>query len=149
MNRGGDSPTPNPVAQPSAVARFAWERRCRAKGAAMNKLGWAVVATVASAVLFFFGTGLDPVPELAWVAPLPILLLAPRVSGAAALACAFAAYLAGSTGSWSYFWHSLAVPRPAALAILGGSALLFALSTGLFRLLVRRGNRFLAALAAP
>ncbi|MFJ9784605.1 acyltransferase [Amycolatopsis sp. NPDC101161] len=109
----------------------------------------AILATTASALLFFFGTGLDPVPELAWLAPLPILLLAPRVHGGIALLCAFAAYLAGSAGSWSYFWHSLAVPRPAALAILGGSALLFALSTGLFRLLVRRGNRFLAALAAP
>ncbi|MEU8638006.1 acyltransferase [Amycolatopsis sp. NPDC048633] len=115
----------------------------------MNKLGWAVVATVASAALFFFGTGLDPVPELAWLAPLPILLLAPRVPGAAALGCAFVAYLAGSTGTWSYFWHSLAVPRPAAIGILGGSALLFALSTGLFRLLVRRDHGFLAALAAP
>ncbi|MGW3997956.1 acyltransferase [Amycolatopsis sp. NPDC004772] len=115
----------------------------------MNKLGWAVVATVGSAVLFFFGTGLDPVPELAWAAPLPILLLAPRVPGAAAMACAFAAYLAGSAGSWSYFWHSLSVPRPAAIAILGGSALLFALATGLFRLLVRRGHGLLAAIAAP
>ncbi|MGW4063622.1 nitrilase-related carbon-nitrogen hydrolase [Amycolatopsis sp. NPDC004747] len=115
----------------------------------MNKLGWAVVATVTSAVLFFFGTGLDPVPELAWVAPLPILLLAPRVPGAAALACAFVAYAAGSSGSWSYFWHSLAVPRPAAVAILAGSALLFASATGLFRLLVRRGHGALAALAAP
>ncbi|WP_086850203.1 acyltransferase [Amycolatopsis kentuckyensis] len=115
----------------------------------MNKLGWAVVATVTSAVVFFFGTGLDPVPELAWLAPLPILLLAPRVSGAAAMACAFVAYAAGSSGSWSYFWHSLAVPRPAAIAILGGSALLFALATGLFRVLVRRGNGLLAAVAAP
>ncbi len=115
----------------------------------MNKLGWAVVATVASAVLFFFGTGLDPVPELAWFAPLPVLLLAPRVPGAAALGCAVTAYLAGSAGTWSYFWHSLAVPRPAAIGILGGSALLFALAVGLFRLLVRRGHGFLAALAAP
>jgi apolipoprotein N-acyltransferase len=115
----------------------------------MSKLGWAIVATAASAVLFFFGTGLDPVPELAWFAPLPILLLAPRVPGAAALLCAFTAYLAGSAGSWSYFWHSLAVPRPAAIAILGGSAVLFALATGLFRLLVRRRHGFLAALAAP
>ncbi|MEV6624459.1 acyltransferase [Amycolatopsis sp. NPDC051106] len=115
----------------------------------MNKLGWAVVATVASAVLFFFGTGLDPVPELAWLAPLPVLLLAPRVPGVPALGCAFIAYLAGSAGSWSYFWHSLAVPRPAAIGILGGSALLFALAAGLFRLLVRRGHGFLAALAAP
>jgi apolipoprotein N-acyltransferase len=115
----------------------------------MTKLGWAIVATVGSAVLFFFGTGLDPVPELAWVAPLPILLLAPRVPGAAAMACAFLAYLAGSAGSWNYFWHSLSIPRPAAIGILGGSALLFALSTGLFRLLVRRGHGFLAAFAAP
>ncbi|WP_410615542.1 acyltransferase [Amycolatopsis sp. lyj-109] len=115
----------------------------------MSKLGWAVVATIASAALFFFGTGLDPVPELAWLAPLPIFLLAPRVPGAAAVAAAFVAYLAGSAGSWSYFWHSLAIPRPAAIAILGGSALLFALSTGLFRLLVRRGHGLPAALAAP
>ncbi|ADJ43086.1 apolipoprotein N-acyltransferase [Amycolatopsis mediterranei S699] len=115
----------------------------------MNKLGWALVATVASAVLFFFGTGLDPVPELAWLAPLPVLLLAPRVPGAAAMACAFVAYLAGSAGSWSYFWHSLSIPRPAAIGILGGSALLFALSAGLFRVLVRRGHGLPAALAAP
>ncbi|MDQ7805755.1 acyltransferase [Amycolatopsis sp. A133] len=109
----------------------------------------AILATVASALLFFFGTGLDPLPELAWLAPLPVLLLAPRVSGVAAFACAFAAYLAGSAGSWSYFWHSLSIPRPAALGILGGSAVLFAASTLLFRLLVRRGHGFLAALAAP
>ncbi|MGW3963186.1 acyltransferase [Amycolatopsis sp. NPDC005003] len=115
----------------------------------MNKLGWAVAATAASAVLFFFGTGLAPVPELAWAAPLPILLLAPRIPGVAALACAFVAYAAGSSGSWSYFWHSLAIPRPAAVAILGGSALLFALATGLFRVLVRRGHGLLAALSAP
>jgi apolipoprotein N-acyltransferase len=115
----------------------------------MNKLGWAVVATVASAVLFFFGTGLDPVPELAWVAPLPILALATRVPGAATLACAFAAYLAGSTGSWSYFWHSLSIPRPAAIAILGGSALLFAVCAGLFGLLVRRNHAVLGTVAAP
>ncbi|MEU0535968.1 nitrilase-related carbon-nitrogen hydrolase [Amycolatopsis tolypomycina] len=115
----------------------------------MNKLGWAMAATVTSAVLFFFGTGLAPVPELAWLAPLPILLLAPRVPGAAAMACAFVAHLAGSAGSWTYFWHSLAIPRPAAIAILGGSALLFALSAGLFRLLVRRGHGLLASLAAP
>ncbi|RSD16550.1 nitrilase-related carbon-nitrogen hydrolase [Amycolatopsis eburnea] len=109
----------------------------------------AILATVASAVLFFFGTGLDPLPELAWLAPLPIFLLAPRVHGGIALASAFTAYLAGSAGSWSYFWHSQSIPRPAALAILGGSAVLFALSAGLFGLLVRRGHGFLAALAAP
>ncbi|WP_318307670.1 nitrilase-related carbon-nitrogen hydrolase [Amycolatopsis solani] len=109
----------------------------------------AILATIASAVLFFFGTGLDPVPELAWLAPLPIFLLAPRVHGGVALASAFTAYLAGSTGSWSYFWHSQSIPRPAALAILGGSAVLFALSAGLFGRLVRRGHGLLAALAAP
>ncbi|MEV4056119.1 acyltransferase [Amycolatopsis sp. NPDC049688] len=109
----------------------------------------ALLATAASALLFFFGTGLDPLPELAWLAPLPVLLLAPRVHGGIALLTAFTAYLAGSAGSWSYFWHSQSVPRPAALGILGGSALLFALSATLFRLLVRRGHGFLAALAAP
>jgi apolipoprotein N-acyltransferase len=110
--------------------------------------GWPIAATVASGLLFFFGTGMDPVPELAWCAPLPILLLAPRVSGVTALLCAFVAYAAGSIPSWSYFWHSLSVPRPAGIAILAGSALLFALATGLFRLLVRRHHAVLAVLAA-
>ncbi|WP_103348220.1 acyltransferase [Amycolatopsis sp. CA-128772] len=109
----------------------------------------AIVATLASALLFFFGTGLDPLPELAWLAPLPVLLLAPRVHGGIALLCAFTAYLAGSVGSWSYFWHSQSIPRPAALGILGGSAVLFALSATLFRLLVRCGHGLPAALAAP
>ena len=111
--------------------------------------GWPILATVVSAALFSFGTGLDPVAELTWLAPLPVLLVAPRVRGATALTCAFVAYLAGSVGSWSYFWHSLAIPRPAALGILGGSAVLFALITGLFRLLLRRGHPFLAVVAAP
>lgn len=115
----------------------------------MTKTVWVLVATAVSGVLFFFGTGLDPVPELAWLAPLPIFLLAPRVPGAAAFTCAFAAHLGGSTGTWSYFWHSLSVPRPAGIAIIGGSALLFAVSVTLFRLLVRRGHGFLAALTAP
>jgi apolipoprotein N-acyltransferase len=116
----------------------------------MRKLGpgWPIAATVASGVLFFCGTGLDPVAELAWFAPLPVLLLAPRVSGVTASFCAFVAYAAGSTNTWSYFWHSLAVPRPAAIAILGGSTLLFTLAVGLFRLLVRRRHAVLAVLAA-
>jgi apolipoprotein N-acyltransferase len=115
----------------------------------MTKAGQAVVATAASGLLFFFGTGLHPVPELAWPAPLPIFLLAPRVPGAAAFTCALVAHLAGGSGSWSYFWQSLSVPRPAGIAILGGGALLFAASVTLFRLLVRRGHGLLAALAAP
>ncbi len=116
----------------------------------MSRLGpgWPIAAIVASGVVFFFGTGLDPVAALAWFAPLPILLLAPRVSGVTAALCAFVAYAAGSTGTWSYFWHSLAVPRPAAIAILAGSAVLFALAVSLFRLLVRRRHAVLAVLAA-
>src|SRR3954466_7392687 len=96
MNRGGASPTPNPVVRPSALARFACDGRCRTKGAVMNKLGWAVVATVTSAVLFFFGTGLDPVPELAWLAPLPVPPLAPRLPPPATLRCAVLRHPPGS-----------------------------------------------------
>ena len=49
------------------------------------------LATVCvTAALFFFGNGLAPVWWLTWLAPLPALVLAPRVSKLAAFAVAFA-----------------------------------------------------------
>ncbi|MEU6409509.1 nitrilase-related carbon-nitrogen hydrolase [Microbispora sp. NPDC046933] len=105
-----------------------------------------------SAPAFFNGTGLSPVPAVAWIAPLGVFLLAPRVTARWSAAVAFAAYLAGTAGSWDYLLRprpSLAIPLPAALSIIIGGSALFALTTLLFRALVVRGLVTLAAFAAP
>ncbi|MGW4486748.1 nitrilase-related carbon-nitrogen hydrolase [Amycolatopsis sp. NPDC004368] len=114
-----------------------------------RRLGTAVVATVASGVLVHFGLGFEPVAVLAWLAPLPVLLLAPRTRAWVACGAAFVAYLGGSAGSWHYFLNSLALPLPAALAILLGTPVLFAATVALFRRLVRVGRPVLATVATP
>ena len=53
----------------------------------------AVLAAATSATLFYFGTGLRPMPWCTWLAPLPVLVLAPRVSARTAFTAACAAWL--------------------------------------------------------
>ena len=122
-------------------------------GADRARRAVAVFATlVSSAQAFLIGTGLSPVPAVAWLAPLTVFLLAPRVSARWSAAVAFAAYLAGTAGSWDYLLRprpSLAIPLPAALSITVGGSVLFALTALLFRALIVRGLVTLAAFAAP
>ena len=71
-----------------------------------RRIAVAAGAAVLSAALFYFGTGMRPVPWLTWLAPLPVLLLAPRVG--ARIACC-AAGPRGSSGGrmWDYFLGTL------------------------------------------
>lgn len=106
----------------------------------------APLAVVLSAVLFYFGTGLAPVPVLTWLAPLPILLLAPRVSAGTAAWTSFTAFLLGTANSWVFQLHSHDEPMvPVGLVINLGSAVTFLLAVLLFRALVRSGWPLLAA----
>ncbi len=45
---------------------------------------FVVVAGLASAGLLYFGTGLHPTWWLLWLAPVPVLAIAPRLPGSAA-----------------------------------------------------------------
>lgn len=112
-----------------------------------------VAAVLVSAVLFYFGTGVGPggptIAVLAWIAPMPVLLAAPRVSGWAASGAAFAAFFLGTTNSWAYYLSSHDIPLPIGAAISVGTSLMFALVAWLFRALLRRGLVFLAVIAAP
>lgn len=105
-------------------------------------------AVAASAVLFFFGTGMSPVAVLTWVAPLPIMLLAPRVPTRTAIAAAFVAYLLGTTNSWAFQLRSHDVPFvPMGIVIDVGMSLVFTASVWAFRRTYRRP--LLAAFTAP
>ncbi|GAA1692090.1 apolipoprotein N-acyltransferase [Nonomuraea maheshkhaliensis] len=110
---------------------------------------YSLMALAASAGLFFLGTGFAPIPALTWLAPLPILWLASRVSGRAAYSVAFLAYLLGQAGQIEFFLRTPSVPLPIGMLIVAGSSLLFGLVPLLFRALVRRGRPTVAAFAGP
>lgn len=112
---------------------------------------WACgLALVSSAVLFSFGMGLTPVPGLIWWAPLPVLLLAPRVSTSRALLVAFVAYVASTAPSWGFYTRSSDTPLwPAGVLIILSFAWTFVLAVWTFRRLVTRGRILLAAFTAP
>ncbi|GAA5115579.1 nitrilase-related carbon-nitrogen hydrolase [Pseudonocardia adelaidensis] len=108
-------------------------------------------ALVASAAAFFLGTGLDPVAILAWVAPLPVFLLAPRRPAGTVSIVTFAAALAGTANMWPYYLTArpIPIPVPVAVVIVLGTAGLFTATTLVLRGLLLRGRPALAAVAAP
>jgi apolipoprotein N-acyltransferase len=85
-----------------------------------------LLGLVASAAAFYFGTGLQPVWWLVWVAPVPILLLAPKVSRTWAFAIAFLALAAGNLSWWHYTHDALNLPLGVVLQIVLLPALVFA-----------------------
>ncbi|WP_084464887.1 nitrilase-related carbon-nitrogen hydrolase [Microtetraspora fusca] len=109
-----------------------------------------LVACVAlSAGLLHFGTGLHPIPWLTWVAPLPVLLIAPRTTGVRACLAAVAAWAVGGTTMWELQRDRMEAPLPVALLTVVVSALVAALAVLLFRALVRRGRLWSAAAVVP
>lgn len=106
-------------------------------------------AALCSGLLSFFGTGFTPVPALTWLAPLPVLLLAPRVSVRSSAVAAFLAGVLGSANNWAHSLHSNDVPLPMALGISAGTAATLTAVVLLFRALVLRGLPLLATVAAP
>lgn len=103
-----------------------------------------------SAALFYLGTGLAPIAVAAWLAPLPVLVVAPRTSGWVAAGLAFGSCLLGMTNSWPFLAGSHDLPLlPWGLAVTFGMAATFALSVVVFRALLLRGRTLLAVTTAP
>lgn len=86
---------------------------------------------VASAALFFFGTGLTPIWQCTWLAPIPLLWLSPRVSGRHAFFLSISAYALGGLNEWNYSNQVLPTWSVASRLLLG--ACLFGIGTFLFR----------------
>jgi apolipoprotein N-acyltransferase len=101
-----------------------------------------------SAAAFFFGTGLHPIWWLTWVAPIPVLLIAPRLSRSAAFAVAFLAWTIGGLNQWHFFRSVLEIPLPIVCVFIGGSALVFGLAVLAYRgFLMPRGIVFIGRAA--
>ncbi len=115
----------------------------------MRRIGVVIVAVVLSAGLFYFGTGMRPVPLLTWFAPLPVLVLAPRVRARVAFGAAVVAWLGGESWMWRYLLRSVEVPVPMVIGMVGGSAMVFGLVVVLARALALRGRLVSAAVVVP
>ncbi|GAA0716157.1 nitrilase [Dactylosporangium roseum] len=108
-----------------------------------------VLATATSAVLLWFGTGLNPISGLTWLAPLPLFAVAARASSWAAACAAALAWSAGELNMWTYFRDDLQMPAGVVVAFLAFQATMFAGTIVLFRALMRRRRVVLSVLAAP
>jgi len=106
-------------------------------------------ALLVTALIGWFAGGLHPFWPLMWVAPLPMLLLAPTVSWWKAGLAAFLGWFAGAFTLWGYFAGTLHMPVGVALGIFAVTAVGFTLPVLLFRLLVLLGPLWLALIGAP
>ena len=109
----------------------------------------ALAAGGASAALLYLGTGLAPIWWALWLAPAPVLALAPQLRRRAAFLLSAIAWLIGEMNLWNYLTRGIQLPVPLILVLLLIPALVFALAVLFTRSFLRRGSLFLAALAFP
>lgn len=120
-----------------------------ASGSDRRWLFIGLAATALSALGWWFGGGLHPHWWLTWVAPLPVLLLAPHVRPRWAAASAFAAGTVGGISWWDYLHNLIALPLPTILLFIGAPGLALALCVLLFRRLMQQRRPAAATLAVP
>ncbi|HWL89702.1 MAG TPA: hypothetical protein VNO21_28055, partial [Polyangiaceae bacterium] len=114
-----------------------------------RRLGAGGLAFAITALLAWFGTGLEPWWPLMWFAPIPVLIFALRASWWGAGLVAGSAWGAGTFNLWNYAHGVLGLPASVLLRIVVGQALLFTLAVLLFRALSKRGANAAATLAFP
>ena len=115
----------------------------------MTRFALGIVACLTTAVFIWFGTGLEPLWPLMWVAPLPVLLFAPGATAWATALVAGGAMILGLLNLWSFLHGALAVPVPILVRIYLIEGAMFALATLLFRALAQRKAYWSALLAFP
>lgn len=105
-------------------------------------------AAVATALMLWFGNGLNPTWPLMWFAPLPVLLYALRARWWAAAVASFAAWLVAGLNLWGYF-HLLGMSFGVWVSLFGVVAVFAALSVLLFRALVLGGAVWAGLVSFP
>lgn len=102
---------------------------------------YAAAAALLTGLFLYFGSGLDTIPALTWLAPLPVLLVAPHLTKRLTALTAFIGWSLGLANLWSYLLTDLDF-----LVLLAG---VFTLTVLLFRALAVRRRYLLAAIVAP
>ena len=115
----------------------------------MKRLGLGASAVLVTAVLVFFGTGMDPFWPLMWFAPLPVLLFAADATWWGTALVAALGIMLGLSNQWSYFHDTLSVPPIFLLQIYLSEGLVYALAALLHRALLHRKSYWTALLAMP
>jgi apolipoprotein N-acyltransferase len=100
-----------------------------------------------SAGLFFLGTGLAPVWAFTWLAAIPVLWIAPRLTVRQSFFVAAAAFALGGLNEWSY--SRTVLPTWLVVSILLFTGCIFGVAVLLFRNAVIRGRLLQAALVFP
>ena len=84
---------------------------------------FAITAVALTSAALYWGTGLHPQWWLTWFAPLPVLLISPRVTRWRAFWMAAVAWFLGSLNMWFYFLTAIAISDPPLVSLLGCSEL--------------------------
>jgi apolipoprotein N-acyltransferase len=107
-------------------------------------------AVALTAGAYFVSSGLQRLWWPVWLAPLPLLLLAPRLHAWQAFAVALVAHaLAAALSFWDYVHHVVQFPLWLTLVTILVPAASFAVAVVFYRGLMRKGNSWLAMLAFP
>jgi len=113
------------------------------------RAGTQLLVIATTAILVWFGYGLDPWWPLMWFAPIPVLLFSAHASWRSAAGAAGISWFLGLLSIWHYLHSVLGVPFFVCLAILLGQALAFTVAVLLSRALLLRGASWSALLAFP
>jgi apolipoprotein N-acyltransferase len=80
---------------------------------------------------------LHPIWWLTWLAPIPVLLAAARLTLGWTFATAFVAWALGGLNMWNYFHRALEIPLVPSILFIAGSALVFACVVLVYRRFLR------------
>ena len=114
-----------------------------------RKLFLIPVAGLVSAAFAYFGTGLHPIWWALWLAPIPVLAIAPRLHGGAAFFLGAIVWLIGEMNQWKYVTHAVELPPHITILYFVVPAVVFGFGVLFVRGFIRRGSLFLASLAFP
>lgn len=111
-----------------------------------------VIALLAAAALtaaaYYRSSGLEPVWWLVWLAPVPVLLVAPEVRGWQAFAAAWIARSLGMLVFWHY-WGGIMFPLWLSVMMVSIAGAFFAIAVFAYRSVLLKGNPWIAAVAFP
>jgi apolipoprotein N-acyltransferase len=115
----------------------------------VSRLVPIIAAGLGSAVFFYLGTGFHPTWWLLWLAPIPILAIAPRLRTSGAFLLGSVAWLFGETNQWNYMRREIEMPAQIVILFFVISAVIFGLGVLFTRSFLRRGSLLLGSLAFP
>jgi len=106
-------------------------------------------AVLLTAGAYFVSSGLHRVWWLVWLAPLPVLFLAPKLRAWEAFTAALAARALAGLSFWNYLHHVVQFPLWLELITILIPSACFAFAVVFYRWWLRKDNPWLAAIAFP